>query len=78
MPSKPGGHKHVKLPALVAWQTPPFRHGFGRHGLGGGSVTALPRIRHVHIHLYSCKMLIARVSKNLPISQVRPVYPGGQ
>jgi len=61
MPWKPRGHKHMKLPALVAWQVPPFRHGFGKHGLRGGSVTALSSIRHVHMHIYSCKMLIVRV-----------------
>jgi hypothetical protein len=77
MPSKPTGHMHMKPPELFAWQVPPFRQGFGEHGLGGATVIALSKI-HAHPHTHSCNILITRASKNLPMSQIRPVYLGGQ
>jgi hypothetical protein len=49
MPSKPMGHMHIKLPVLVAWQVPPFKHGFGEHRLGAAVIT-LPRIKYMHMH----------------------------
>lgn len=38
---------HIKLPELVGWHVPPFRHGFGEHGLRGATVTALPIIIYI-------------------------------